>query len=367
MMALGMSGVANAADEPATGRVADGPVLGVVFNSIEGTRKIISVERIQLTPTGSDKAVLAYCIDLGHPIDESLTYTETTWTESEVKNLAKVQWILTNSFPTTGVEALFEAAKVDVPKDAKAEDLAKLAYVATQAAIWSFSDADLFKFLALPASDSDAAKRDDVKWAANALQMSPEEFVLRYRMITALHDYLVKNAKAESEPTTVLSITPATATGPVGTKVGPFTVTSAVGDVELTATGTAGALVDDKGNAVTKVKTGAKVFVDCKSVGDVKIDAKVKFDVPIGRVFTVKKAKDAAEVQTATARRFQKVILAGSVGKEKTASATATCTAKPALPVTGAPVVGTLAAGFVLLGAGAGLFLLRRRRIQFTA
>jgi TQXA domain-containing protein/LPXTG-motif cell wall-anchored protein len=340
VVALGLSGVAKAADEPLTGKVHEGPVLGVVLNAKNPQHPVVSVERITLTLKGSEKPVLTYCIDFGHPIDSEKPYTETGWTESKVANLAQVQWILTNSFPSASPEALFKAAGVTLPEGADGE---ALAYVATQAAIWSFSDADKFALFKLPATGT-----------AGVPQGFTAGVVAKYRAISALYDYLTKNAKAESEPAP-LSITPATATGNVGTKVGPFTVNSAVGDVELTATGTAGALVDDKGQAVTKVKNKAKVFVDCKSAGTVKIDGKVKFDVPLGRVFVARRPNDN-----------QKLILAGHAGKEQTASATATCTAVPVLPKTGAPVVGTVAAGFVLLGTGAGLFLVRRRRIRFT-
>jgi LPXTG-motif cell wall-anchored protein len=84
--------------------------------------------------------------------------------------------------------------------------------------------------------------------------------------------------------------------------------------------------------------------------------------VPIGRVFVFTPKEKTGD------QHKQKIILAGHAGKELTASAEATCTkAAGGLPVTGAPVAGTVAAGFALLSAGAGLFLVRRRRIKFTA
>jgi TQXA domain-containing protein/LPXTG-motif cell wall-anchored protein len=343
-----MSGVAKAADEPATGRALEGPKFGAIFNGRSGTSTQVNVERLRLALNGIDEPVLVYCVGFGRPIDGEKTYTETGWTESTVKGLAKVQWILNHSYPAMSAKDAFDAAGIETG-NASDELLGKLAYMATQAAIWSFSDDDKFALGALPDNP------DAVEAAAQATGLTVPVYSAAYAVVTRLYEYLTKNAKAEPEPAK-LSITPATATGQVGTKVGPFTVNSAVGEVDVTATGTAGTLVDDKGKPVTKVPNKGKFFVDCKADGTVKIDGKVKFNVPLGRVFTVRQAE-----------RFQKLILAHHAGREQTASATATCTAKPALPVTGAPVVGTVAAGFVLLGTGAGLFMIRRRRIRFTA
>jgi LPXTG-motif cell wall-anchored protein len=161
-----------------------------------------------------------------------------------------------------------------------------------------------------------------------------------------------------------LSIAPADATGEIGSKLGPYTVTSSS---PATLSAIDGKIVDANGAAITgPVANGGKFWLTRDTAGKVTVDAKAGGAVPTGRVFT------ATRTTKKVLKKFQKIILAGAAPTELIAHAAGTFTPKaapaPTLPVTGASAVGAAIGGLVLLGGGGVLVaMLRRRRINFTA
>jgi len=333
-MALTASGVALAAD-PVTGTAGAGEGIDIAVGT-KADQHPATTSALSLTIDG--KKHVAYCVDFfsdGVPTTPD-AYSETTWSGSAIKgDLGKVQWVLTHGYPSVSAAALLTAAGV---KTAPAPALAtKIAYAGTQAAIWNFSDN-------LP-----LVARDDVTDKSKVASAAV------YTAVQQVFDFLVKNASSLPEPAPTLTITPASLTGEVGTRVGPFTVmSSGTDDITLTATG--GTLVDKDGKPVTTLKSGGEFFVTGVTAGKATVTATGNGTVPMGRVFVAGKGK-------------QKLILAGAAGKPLTASASATLTPNtPGLPVTGASVTGAIAGGLLLLvGGGLGVVAVRRRRIRFTA
>jgi TQXA domain-containing protein/LPXTG-motif cell wall-anchored protein len=286
----------------------------------------------------------AYCIDIAHDLQQGGTYQEAGWDPNRVQQLAKVQWILVNSVPNKPVEQVLEAAKVTKPASVNSADLPLLVYAGTQGAIWHFSDG--FNLGDRPGDDA-------------------------YAVVKGVYDYLINNAVDAPEPAPTLRISPASITGQVGTKLGPYTVNTA-GWAELTATG--GKIVDANGVEITtRIANGGQFWLTGDVPGKVSVHAKGDGSVPIGRVFTYQGGADQA----------QKVILAGAAPIPLDADAEGTFTprdaaappappapgdAAPILPITGASTVGAAAGGAALLAGGAALVVvLRRRRMRFTA
>src|SRR6266536_1235342 len=179
----------------------------------------------------------------------------------------------------------------------------------------------------------------------------------------AAEDVLAAHAGSESEPAATLSITPATATGEIGAKLGPYTVKSSA---PATVTATGGKIVDANGAELTgPIANGGQFWLTSDTAGKVTVDASAVGKVPTGRVFTyASKPND-----------FQKIILAGVATTKLTAQATGSFTPKapaapavPTLPVTGSSAVGAAIAGVLLLaGGGLLVMVIRRRRVKFTA
>jgi TQXA domain-containing protein/LPXTG-motif cell wall-anchored protein len=341
LMSFTAAGIAAAAETTTT------PVIGTAGIEKDGNTKVSyplytesgtrhGAALITLTIEG--KAVEAYCIDLNNDLDNGGKYHETAWQASAVQHLENVQWILVHSFPNvTPQQVLGDAGATAIaPADATREELKLLVYAATQGAIWHFSDG----------FNLGAYKGDNNRQAKG------------YPAVEKMYHYLVDNAGSAPEPAPTLSITPANATGEIGTKLGPFMVNS-TSAATLTAAG--GKIVDANGAPVTSpVANGGKFWLTGDTAGKVTVDATATGTVPSGRVFTA----------TSTAKQFQKIILAGVATTTLAAHATGTFTPKaaPTLPVTGSSAVGAAVGGVALLGGGGVLVaMLRRRRIKFTA
>jgi TQXA domain-containing protein/LPXTG-motif cell wall-anchored protein len=289
---------------------------------------------------------LAYCIEFEVAFANG-EHVEKPWAGSGIENLGKVQWVLTNSYPAAKTaQQLIQAAGATAPEGATEDQLKKIAYVGTQAAIWNFTDGDAFRLA--PWSEGDTPKAT-------------------YDVVKAIYDYLRTNAKDVPEVKPTLTIDPATATGTVGSKIGPYTVKApAGGDVKLTATG--GKVVDANGKELTTVKDGGKFYLTSDVVGTITVEAEGSYSVPTGRIFVHVNEGTQGSASRVPVHRSQKLILAGSTGEKLKAKASATVTAKPTLPVTGASVTVAVASGVVLLGGGALLLMaMRRRRVNFTA
>ncbi|WP_203657698.1 thioester domain-containing protein [Actinocatenispora rupis] len=305
----------------------------------------------------------AYCIDFHHDADSSGTeYDPGQWNESTVKNLPKIQWILTNSFPHESATELLNQAGVS---DTAGIDTEFVAYSATQTAIWHFSDG-----VEITGNSSRSGGR--VK------PFSDKE----YAALTKVREYLVGKAGTTPEPPAPsLSIDPQQASGHAGDKIGPFTVqgTGTVDHVKLTVNGDAEA-VDADGNAVSSPAVGSKFWLVGKSASSVTVSADGVGVLPTGSVYLAK----------AGPHKFQQLILADTATKNVGAQATVTVTTKPSpsptpssaspsapaaspsasgtagggLPVTGTSLPIIVGVALVLLaGGGAAVVFARRRRV----
>ncbi|MFC8301062.1 Cys-Gln thioester bond-forming surface protein [Micromonospora orduensis] len=361
-LAFGVAGAASAA--PATG----------VAKAVEGTEVTLKLDGKQRTTSAlalkiDGKLVPAFCIDYRTAVKLDGKYEEGTWDESQVKNLGKVQWVLTHGYPNADSTALLGAAGVDTKIGKKR--LETLLYFGTQTAVWHFSDG-----IELGAWEKGLLARD------------------QYEVITKVRDYLVKNATDQPEPRAELSVDPANATATVGAKAGPFTVKGPAGAITVAATG--GAAVDAEGKPVTTITNGGKFWLTAEGAGTVNVTLTAQDSVSFGRVFLFTGTKKAQKLilggstgATVTAKAAASFTVAPSsptptptVSASPTPSDTPTATASPvspapstspasgggALPLTGSPIAAAATAGVLLLAAGAvTVLMVRRRKVRFTA
>ncbi|MFC0503404.1 thioester domain-containing protein [Micromonospora costi] len=369
--ALALGAAAPAAAEPATGIARAVPKSSVTL-MLNGHAQ--GVGRLALEV--EQKSLVVFCIDFHTPVATNKQYQEGTWGESEVKNLGKVQWVLTHGYPNADSAKLLEAADVTAPAQA---DLDKLLYFGTQTAVWHFSDGiTLGDYV-------------DGKGLLGEKQ---------YAVVKKVHDYLVAHATDQPEPRAELKVDPADATATVGEKAGPFTVTGPAGEIALAVTG--GTAVDADGKAVTTTTNGGQFWLTATDAGKVQVSLAAKGSVSFGRVFLFSGGKN----------KHQKLILGGSTDEKVTAEAGASFGAAPttptspsaspsaspspsttaspsaspstpgetpapstspasnggSLPLTGSPIATAVIAGVLLLAAGVGTVLVvRRRRVRFTA
>ncbi len=302
------------------------------------------------------EAAEAYCIDLHHGADIDGTYNEALWNKANGgSDLPKIQWILTHSVPNAAIGDLLAAA--GITSTVESADL--LGYVATQAAIWHFSDG------------FDLGQQADGEGAPTAEQ---------YPVIKAVYDYLVGHAADEQEPGPSLSVSPQQATGAAGELVGPFTVSTTVD--KLTVKGLNGAKVtDQQGKAISTLADGGKFWLSQDTPGTAEARLSGKSVVPTGRVF----------VSRTGPSKHQKMILAGAahrsvhtkVSAEFTGGSgspspspsestevpptTAAPSVTPAgqgggLPVTGSALLPIIGLAVLLLAGGTALLVMARRR-----
>ena len=347
IMAIALSGTANAgtASTPASGSWES---TGGVFvnNAVDGKTNVL-VAHLSLKIDG--EVDVAHCIDFSHDLSvNAKTYDEKNWSDATYPTadaLAKIKWVLGHGFPSeTATQLLKDSGSTLSPSDAMINDVV---YAGTQTAIWSFSDPTKFKLGAYDEHES-----GDKRFSAD-----------EYAAVSAIYSHLTNDAKAEStDAPGSLTISPASATGVVGAKVGPFTVKSNVGDATIKVTG--GKAVDKNGKDVTTVADGGQFYVEADAVGPVSIAATAEGTVPTGRIFV---SHDAP-------KSHQELVLAGTAGVPLEAAAAATVTAAPSpssppsLPVTGAQTGLWAGIGLLLVAGGAVLVMvLRRRRVKFVA
>jgi LPXTG-motif cell wall-anchored protein len=365
LVAVGISGMAQAAPGDAHGTVTveQGPKVYNLNGESDDPNdpERLATQRIDhIYITIGNKKVPVYCIDIDTPLGDNGDYKEGSWDDSGVPNLKAVRYVLTHSFPNTSGKSVFAAANATVPKPTPGDDEEKkrdtanyLTYVATQAVIWSLTDSD--KFQMAPWVDGQSSEYNKAEYEAI------------YTVYRYLQTEAKRHANDESDPAPTLTIDPATKSGAVGEKIGPFTIKSGGGDATLTVTG--GTIVDKDGKPVASLPNGGQFWVKATEAGSVKIHAEGSGKVPVGRVFLFAGGKD----------KYQKLIIGGVAGAKLTADATVTVTvapaspsaspsAPPSLPITGANVTGAAIGGGALLIAGVALVLfLRRRRVKFTA
>ncbi len=236
----------------------------------------------------------AYCIDIQTNIRQT-TYVEEGWNTIGEAAGAKILWILKNSYPTKTVDQVAAAVGTGASGLTTEEAIG-----ATQAAIWTFSDG--------------ATYVDGANTKVNA--------VVAYLTGT-------KNAGLSTPPAPSLSLTPGEATGPVGSRVGPFRLTvSDGGSADLSLLPNVAGLEvyaqASGGSPVTSATSGANLWVRVPAgttPGQVTLQATSKTTVFAGRLF-VKKSGDPS----------QKLILAQDTDATSTATANASWTKAPAKP-----------------------------------
>jgi TQXA domain-containing protein/LPXTG-motif cell wall-anchored protein len=331
--ALTLAAAGPAAAEPAATGVPSTVPDGNVTLVLDG--KVMTTSSFNLAVGG--KNVTAFCIDFHTKIALGKEYGEGSWDASEVKNLGKVQWVLTHGYPNADPVELVKAAGATVPEKTDAPTLAKLLYFGTQTAVWHFSDS-------IELGD----------YAKSELLDQPQ-----YEVVKKIRGYLVANATDQPEPKPSLSISPDKAkTVAVGAKAGPFTVEGPAGKIALSVEG--GQAVDANGKPVTETTNGGKFWLTRDGEGAVKVTATGTGSLSFGRVFLYKGDTPA-----------QKLILGGTTGEKVTTKAEADfaqAPAGPSLPVTGDSTTLVIGIGILLLVAGAGTVLIvRRRKVRFTA
>lgn len=340
------SGNAAVAADAVSGSVTAGQPTTKVANTLADGEGTTIVSPLTFNPKDGGDSSPVYCVSFTADLSDG-TYKDGS--SDGVKNYAEISWLLANSFPAVDAATVLGNAGATIPTTGYApfNKPEFLAYVGTQTAIWELSNPGDFKL---------------GKTWTSTLNVNQEQ----YNAIIAVHDYLVDLIGSMPHPE--LSIAPptppASTTGTVGSKVGPYTVHSGKVEAELTVTG--GKIVDKDGNEVTKLKNGGEFWITSDTVGKATVTATATFPVPAGQVLVPKRGKG------------QIVIMPGTGSKTKKAEAEANFTAveatpspsptSPGLPVTGANVTGAAIGGGVLLIAGLGLVLvLRRRRVKFTA
>ncbi len=282
------SAMPAAADEKTTGiPTSGGDRVTLVIN---GKRMPVSSLAINLE---GQRGVPVYCIDFHTPVATGQPYDEGTWSESEVKNLNKVQWVLTKGYPNGDAAKLLDAAGASANGlDTRTRD--KLLYFGTQTAVWHFSD---------------SVNLGD--WSRDIRGLTEQR---QYDVVKKVYDYLTKNAVGVPEPKGELSVDPANATAIAGEKAGPFTVKGPAGEIKVTVTG--GAAVDANGNPVSVTTNGGQFWLTGTEAGKAAVSLTAEGAVSFGRVFLFRGNKD----------KHQKLILGGTVGEKLNAGAEATFT-----------------------------------------
>ncbi|MBM0234422.1 Cys-Gln thioester bond-forming surface protein [Micromonospora sp. STR1_7] len=281
-LAFGVAGAAAAAPATGVAKVVDGTEVTL---KLDGKQRTTSALALKI----DGKLVPTFCIDYHTGVKLDGKYQEGTWDASQVKNLGKVQWVLTHGYPNADSKALLAAAGVSTKIGQKRLDT--LLYFGTQTAVWHFSDG-----IELGNWEKGLLARD------------------QYEVITKVRDYLVKNATDQPEPRAELSVDPANATATVGAKAGPFTVKGPAGAITVAATG--GTAVDAEGKPVTTTTNGGQFWLTAEGAGAVNVTLTAQDSVSFGRVFLFTGTKKA-----------QKLILGGSTGATVTAKAAASFTA----------------------------------------
>ncbi|WP_280726328.1 thioester domain-containing protein [Kitasatospora sp. MAA4] len=249
--------------------------------------------------TAPGKFLETYCIDLGHETKPHSKYQEADWKATSLDtnpNKGKVLWILQNSYPhISDLGALAKEA------GAGSLDTGQAA-AATQAAIWHFSD------------NVNAAPTDS-----------------QAKLLT---DYLIAHATSVTEPAPSLSLTPDTVSGAAGAGLGPITVNSSGGQVDValdSSSAKAGVVLTDKsgtvltgadGKLLKPAKSNDQLFVKAPAAaaaGKATINASSTTAVELGRAFI--------SLNYTPSNHSQTLILAGSSTETVQATAGASWTA----------------------------------------
>ena len=231
-----------------------------------------------------DGDLSAYCIDFFSGLADGDPYEEGDWSEANIANLGKVTWVLGHGFPMVSAAALAAASgATDLTDDEAA--------AATQMAVWFLTDG----------LDLDASNDAD---------------------LLAAYHYLITSAVDVPEPPATLTITPASLTGEVGQRIGPFTVATTGGPVNLTSA--SGAITDAGGNPLTQVGDGGTFYITPNAPGTVVVDAAATATLFYGRVFLGLDPEQQALINIQTADTHTSVSVSVDVHDTTTSSSTST-------------------------------------------
>jgi TQXA domain-containing protein/LPXTG-motif cell wall-anchored protein len=328
-----------------------------------------------------------YCVEINTRIDGKHGMVEQAWDSYPNPkspfntNRDKINWVLHNGFPVQSADAISKVLTGQGAKLTNGIDRTE-AITATQAAVWHFSDnTTLDEKNPFPRGKGPRDSKADV---------------------VALYRYLIGTANVGigDQPTPALAVSPTDASGTVGQKVGPFTV-STTGDIEkLTTELPEGVkIVDADGVELTAdtIENGTQLFLDVPAgaaEGAGKFELTATAGVDTGRLFVSENYAEKPTQSLIVATSEATEIVASAGGKwavttpptsettttppatTDTTSPTTETTTSPAAPApqpkntsgdlaeTGASILAPVIIGVVLVGAGVGslLFLRRRKR-----
>lgn len=190
-----------------------------------------------------------YCIDINTPITVGADLDEIDWATAEVDNLETVEAILRHYYPNG-----------DGPDDYKLEGSDAQKAMATQAAIWHYTDG----FDLTDGDDNDAT------------------VIENYKKILAAAEGL----DGFGEPEVSLTITPPESTeGVAGELVGPYLVNTSADSASVTPSEGI-SLHDEAGEPFTgDVTDGTELWLSSAAAGEGSITATANAEVGAGRVF----------------------------------------------------------------------------------
>ncbi|MEV4145423.1 thioester domain-containing protein [Amycolatopsis sp. NPDC049691] len=303
-----------------------------------------------------------YCVQITVGLRTDVDMVERPWSKypaensSFEKNNTKINWVLHNGYPGTGLDALGKALKkagVETHDGISERE----AIAATQAAVWHFSDGVNLDATKPLAEEKDAGANADV---------------------AALYAYFTgdQNKGIGEQPKPTLNIAADKTEGAAGSKIGPFSVATSGDITSLTSQLPEGVKITDADGKELKnsdVKDGSKLYVDVPAgtkPGKGGFTLKATGELDTGRLFVAENyAKKPA----------QSLIVADSEKTEVTANAAASWTeagaptTAPSTPAgsnggggdlanTGVDAAVPFTVGGLLLGGGALMLLVNRRR-----
>ncbi len=325
----------------------------------------------------------AYCVEISVNVDPSRSLFESPWDEFPNPdspfhaNRDRINWVLQHGFPVKDTDALVQTLEGQGVELHNGLDR-KEAIAATQAAVWHFSD----------------GKDIDRKDPSSARDAGSDADVL------ALYDYLTGESNVGiAEPTPALNVSPETATGKAGERLGPFTVATTGEITEITSELPEGVkLTDADGKELTAadIADGTEIYVDVpeeaeEGAGAFSLNATAH--LATGRLF-VSEGYQKKPAQSLIVASSEDTNLSAKASVEWAAAPQPTqpeettevttpseTTTQPAAPTTetsqpavtpqantddladtGASPMVPLLIGLGLVGAGTGAILLQRRR-----
>ncbi|SED61266.1 LPXTG-motif cell wall anchor domain-containing protein/TQXA domain-containing protein [Amycolatopsis tolypomycina] len=309
------------------------------------------------------KSLKLYCVEITVAMRTDVDMVETPWNKYPKAKAAfndnsdKLNWVLHHGYPglkLADVEAALAKQGIKVHDGISERE----GIAATQAAVWHFSDnvnLDLKKPLAEP---NPAENNADV---------------------AALYSYLIgdQNKGIGAQPKPTLNIAGPKTEGKAGTKIGPFDVATSGDITSLTTELPEGVKVTDKDGKELKtadVKDGSKLFLDVPAgtkPGKGSFALKVTGELATGRLFVAENyaSQPAQSLIVADSEKTQVAAKASASWTEAGAPATTAPSTPGGAPSGGGDLANTgvdaavpFAIGGLLLGGGALMLLVNRRR-----